>query len=86
MEDETPELCAGDAESQHKDTGINMQTQSREMDQRRISTEFLGAASTSNSAQKNFDFNALEQEEKIARLRARLRHDEAAVKNLPSYK
>ncbi|XP_028265958.1 uncharacterized protein LOC114438654 isoform X2 [Parambassis ranga] len=81
-EDETPELCAGDAE----DTGIDMQTESREVDQRRISTEFLGAAGTYTSAQKNFDFNALEQEEKIARLRAILRQDEAAVKNLPSYK
>lgn len=46
--------------------------------------ESLGAACASSSLQSDFDFEGLEQEEKIAQMMAKLRQSEAAVNRLSS--
>lgn len=46
--------------------------------------ESPGAAGASTSLQQEFDYEDLEQEEVIARMKAKLRKSEAALNNLPS--
>ncbi|XP_041859676.1 uncharacterized protein si:dkeyp-110g5.4 [Melanotaenia boesemani] len=47
-------------------------------------SESLGPATASTSLQMGFDFNELEQEEKIAQMKARFMQSEAALKNMLS--
>ncbi|XP_050926934.1 LOW QUALITY PROTEIN: uncharacterized protein si:dkeyp-110g5.4 [Lates calcarifer] len=74
--------------SQNNDMDSNMEIQSGEFNQSSSESctrrEPLGAACASKSLVKEFDFKELAQEEKIARMKAKLRDTEAAFNNLHS--
>ncbi|XP_023267296.1 uncharacterized protein LOC111658854 [Seriola lalandi dorsalis] len=70
--------------SQNSDMDTNMHIEGDEGNQSGTRREPLGAAHASTSLLKEFDFEQLAKEEMIARMKARLRQNEAALNNFPS--
>ncbi|XP_071331056.1 uncharacterized protein lrif1 [Trachinotus anak] len=83
---EMQDLDGEEAEStnQNSDMDTNMQINGGEVNRSSTRTEPLAAAQASTSQMKEFDFEQLAQDERIARMKARLRQNEAALSNFPS--